>query len=88
MENAKYGSNHFPRSFEHFNVTLNTSGVSQVDPSIDVEIFAAAPGDRASPIFIFSHGYGANPVKYRPFLSELASHGYTVLNVYCARLGS
>lgn len=90
LENAKYGANHFPqvspkvftgRNFVHFKASVNTPRCLKTDSCIDIEIFAVAPGDRKSPVFIFSHGYGAHPVKYRPFLGELASHGYTVLSL-------
>lgn len=30
---------------------------------------------------IFSHGMTTNPVRYRPLLGELASHGYVVLSI-------
>lgn len=33
------------------------------------------------PILIFSHGYGVDPMEYRPFLEELASHGILVLSL-------
>jgi predicted dienelactone hydrolase len=91
LENAIYADNHLSpvptpsafteRNFVHFRVSLNTPRCLKTDSSIDVEIFATAPGDRKPPVLIFSHGYGAHPSKYRPFLTELANHGFTVLSL-------
>jgi len=82
LELAKYAASHFPqvppkiftgRNFEHFSVSLNTPRCLTTDSSIDIEVFAAAPGDHKPPVLIFSHGYTTPPIKYRPLLGELAS---------------
>jgi|GEM_PF-3554618 len=89
LEHAKYAARHISqiatnftgRNFVHItSVSLNPPKSLKTDPCIDIEIFAAATGEEKPPILIFSHGFG-QPGKYRPFLGELASHGYTVLSL-------
>jgi hypothetical protein len=49
--------------------TLYTRSLDQIDPVGKM------------PILIFSHGYGVDPMEYRPLLEEIASHGILVLNL-------
>lgn len=89
LERAKYAAKHFSQIATNFtgrnivcitSASLNPPKSLKTDPCIDIEIFAAATDDENPPILIFSHGFG-QPGKYRPFLGELASHGYTVLSL-------
>lgn len=90
FELAKHEASYFPQITSNFTgrnfVCLSSAHLTppkglKTDPSIDIEIFAATPGDRKPPVLIFSHGYTTLPAKYRPLLGELASHGYTVLSL-------
>jgi dienelactone hydrolase len=49
--------------------TLYTHSLDQIDPIGKL------------PILIFSHGFGVDPMEYRPLLEELASHGILVLSL-------
>ncbi len=49
---------------------------------VDTHIYKDATiSDGTFPILIFSHGYGSNASGYYALLSEIASHGYIILNM-------
>lgn len=90
FEIAKCEASYFPQVTSNFTgrnfVCLSSAHLTppkglKTDSAIDIEIFSAKPGNHKPPILIFSHGYTTPPVKYRPLLGELASHGYTVLSL-------
>ena len=89
LESAKYAGKHFSRIASNFSgrnfVDVTRTSIIppkslKADPCIDIEIFAATTGDEKPPILIFSHGLGQIG-KYKPFLGELASQGYTVISL-------
>ncbi len=69
FEIAKYEAAIFPQITSNFftgrnfvclsNAHLTLPKDLKTDPFIDIEIFAATPGDQKPPILIFSHGYGS-----------------------------
>lgn len=49
---------------------------------VKTHVYQDAPiSDEVFPVLVFSHGYGSNASGYYALLSEIASHGYIILNV-------
>ena len=90
LESVKYAANYFPQISSNFtgrnffqisSASLSPPKSFKTDSGIEIEIFAAAPSDHKPPILIFSHGWTVPSRNYRALLGELASNGYTVLNL-------
>lgn len=49
---------------------------------VKTHVYPDAPiSDEVFPVLIFSHGYGSNASGYYSLLTEIASHGYIILNM-------
>lgn len=60
---------------------LSTSSMNYLD-KVKTHVYQNAPiVEDSFPVLIFSHGYGSNASGYYALLTEIASHGYIIINM-------